>query len=86
MIHPQSRLKEIWDTFIVLLILLAVFEAPLRIAMEYGAGTFLFALDIIISLLFIVDIIRYKKRLDNTLQIEALKKDIQTIPEDSSDE
>jgi len=31
-------------------------------------------------------ITRYKKRLDNTLQIEALKKDIHSIPEDRSDE
>ncbi len=57
MINPDNRYKESWDIFIIVLVLLAAIEIPLRIALGYPLGRLLLIADIIISFFLLVDIV-----------------------------
>jgi voltage-gated potassium channel len=56
-IHPESKFKILWDFFILLATIAVTIQAPLMIIFDLQSTGFLFAFDLVITLVFIADII-----------------------------
>ena len=53
----DSRYKDIWDAWIMILTLVVGIEIPLRFVFDYGASNFFFGLDLFISFFFFADVL-----------------------------
>jgi hypothetical protein len=58
MIYPENKLKSVWDLFITLVLLTTCVLTPLNIAFSLDASNpDIKIVDIVIDLLFLIDII-----------------------------
>lgn len=53
----DSRSKDVWDAWIMILAVIAGIEIPLRMVLHYPETNFLFAMDITLTLFFSLDIL-----------------------------
>lgn len=56
-LYPDAFIRAIWDISLFILIIYQGFFLPMRISFELPATDFLFYLDIVIDVMFIIDII-----------------------------
>jgi hypothetical protein len=57
MIHPKSKRRALWDILILIIVVYVAIEYPLRFIFNYKTNTVLFALDIVTTIIFCIDII-----------------------------
>ncbi|MEE3234552.1 MAG: ion transporter [Candidatus Latescibacterota bacterium] len=53
----DSRYKDIWDAWIMMLTLVVGIEIPFRFVFDYSASSFFFGLDLFISFFFFIDVL-----------------------------
>ena len=53
----DSRYKDIWDAWVMMLTLVVGIEIPFRFVFDYDASSFFFGLDLFISFFFFIDVL-----------------------------
>ncbi|HMW60933.1 MAG TPA: ion transporter [Leptospiraceae bacterium] len=57
MIHPEGVFKQAWNALILVCTLFFAIEIPMRMALGYHIGGWLFAIDVFITVCFMVDVV-----------------------------
>ncbi|HRX53912.1 MAG TPA: cyclic nucleotide-binding domain-containing protein [Verrucomicrobiales bacterium] len=57
MIHPNSRLREVWDIYIILVTVAAMVVVPLQLSLHQPVQGLIFVYEVVLSVSFALDII-----------------------------